>query len=145
MPAGSQSPKRTSTCLRNGPVCGRATSSTALLAFVKSFDNAARDDQLLNLSRAFVDTERADFAIKALDNRPAYDAQCSEDLDGGVNDALRALRGSHLGHSGFDRNRIPPIAEPSCTIRYQRPGIDVGGHGGELGLRQLKVSRSLAE
>ena len=29
----------------------------------------------------------------------------------------RALRGSHLGHSGFDRNRMPPIAEPSCTIR----------------------------
>src|SRR4029077_19435778 len=109
MPAGSQSPKRTSTCLRNGPVCGR-TSSTALLALVKSFDNAARNDQLLNLGRAFVDTERADFAIEALNNRPAYDAQCSEDLDRGVNDALRALRCSHLGHSGFDRNRMPPIA-----------------------------------
>ena len=60
---------------------GRASSSTALLAFLKSFDDAARDDQLLNLGGAFVDPQRADFAIKALDNRPAHDTQCAEDLD----------------------------------------------------------------
>src|SRR5713101_2848546 len=145
MPAGSQSPKRASTCLRNGPVCGRASSSTALLAFLKSFDNAARDDQLLNLSRTFVDPEGADFAIKALDNRPAHDTQCSKDLDGGVNDALRALGSGHLGHGGLDRNRVPLVAEPGGTISQQCRGIDVGGHGGQFGLSQLKVSKSLAE
>src|SRR4029434_5271383 len=145
MPAGSQSPKRTSTCLRNGPVCGRASSSTDLLAFLKSFDNAASDDQLLNLSRAFVDTEGADFAIKALDDRPAHDTQRSKDLDGGVNDALRALRGAHLGHGGLDCNRVPLVSQRDDTLAQQCGGIDVGGHGSRLGLSQLKVSESLAE
>src|SRR5438874_3086562 len=56
----------------------------------------ARDNQFLDLGRAFIDAQRADFAVEAFDHLSLAHAAAAEHLDGAVDHALRGLRSRQL-------------------------------------------------
>ena len=70
-------------------------------ACVPSFEQFARDDELLHFGRAFVDAQRADLAVQPLDRLLADHAQAAAHLHRRVDHLLRAFGGGQLGHRGF--------------------------------------------
>ena len=117
-------------------------------AFIASPDlqEFARDDEFLHLGRAFVDAQRPDLAIEALDDLAALDAAAAEHLHGAIDDALRRLGRCHFGHRGLGgRGQLLHVAPPGGAIGEERGGVDVRRHVAERGLRELQVGERRAE
>ena len=96
----------------------------------------ARDDDLLNFRRSFVDAQAANLAIEAFHDLAALDAAAAEHLHRAVDDPLRRFRRRHLRHRRLARGRQAlHVAPPRCAIGQKRRGVDVRRHLAECGLR----------
>ena len=101
---------------------------------------------MLHLGGAFVDAKRADFAIQPLDGMSRHHAPAAKELHGVIDHALRCLRREHLGHRRLARHALGPVvARPRRAVHEQRARVDVGGHRGDLRLRELEVLEPLPE
>ena len=94
----------------------------------QAFQEFAADDQLLHLGGAFVDAQRADFTVQALDRVIADDAEAAEELNRGVDDLLRAFGGGQLGHGSLGRDIVALVAFPRRAVGQQGSTVDGGGH-----------------
>src|SRR4051812_30855476 len=58
------------------------------------------DDKFLNLTRAFVDSQGAHFAVEPFDRMAAHEAAAAQELDGFVDNSMGVIGGVELGHRG---------------------------------------------
>ena len=92
----------------------------------------AGDHHLLHLRGAFVDAQRPDLAIEALDRHAAGDAEPAEDLHRLVDHLLGAVGGVELGERRLAAVALPlDVAQPGGAVDEQGRGIDVEHHLGE--------------
>ena len=108
-------------------------------------NQVARDDQLLHFGCPFVDAQRANIAIQALDHLAARDAAAAEHLHRTIDDLLRGLGGRHLRHGNLSRRPLAAVAQPRRTIGEKPRRIDIGRHVGERRLGELEIRECLAE
>src|SRR6185312_15027415 len=110
-----------------------------------ALQQAARDDEALDLARALVDARDADVARVALDRILARVAVAAVHLDGGVAGAPRRLRRVQLRHRRLARERLAVLLEPRRAHRQQARRLELGGGVGEAELDRLKVGERPAE
>src|SRR6185312_12950146 len=106
----------------------------------------ACDNELLDLARAFIYPERANFAIQPLDGRAGNDSASAEQLDRAVHGPLGGFGCKPLGHRGFAGHSLrTTIVRPGRSVDQKCARIDVCRHRGDPRLRQLHVRETGAE
>src|SRR5205085_11483386 len=89
----------------------------SLLLWLKDLSG---NNQLLNLTGAFIDTQGADLAIKSLDRLSRDHAAATEKLHGVINDVLRSLCGEKLCHGRFASDALGAVvARPGRAVNQQ--------------------------
>ena len=114
---------------------------------------------MLHFGGAFVDAQRANVAVQALDLGAYLHAQTTVHLQCHVDHALGVFGGAHLGHGGGHAARLTAgvtgglrggaalmgVAHPGGAVGQQGGGVDQGRHLAQLGLGELEVGQPLAE
>ena len=105
------------------------------------------DDRPLDLRRAFVDAGGAHLAVEVLERVAGHEGPGTEDLDGGVDDELRRLRGVELGHGRQpgDVGRSAIVVGPGSVVDEEAGGLRPGGHVGQGVRHGLEVADGPAE
>jgi len=94
----------------------------------------------LNVGCAFIDAQRPDFPIQALDDMAAAHAVAAMNLHRLVDHVLGTIGRVELGHRGFaaDPSRAH-VLEPGCPIGQERGGIDIQRHVRQMALHHLQL------
>src|SRR5690348_7265249 len=87
-------------------------------------EKTARDDEALDLARAFVDLHDARVAVVALDRVFLHVAVAAVDLDRLVRDPRRGLGGVQLGHRRLAPERALRVAHPRGAADEQARALD---------------------
>ena len=110
---------------RGQPLLGKRVRVAGEAQVAYALQDGFGDHDLLDLAGAFVDAQRANVAVEALDDLAARDSAAAEELHGAVADASRGFGCKPLRHRGLARHaRRAAILAPRGAIDEQRCGVD---------------------
>src|SRR5260221_8959 len=105
-----------------------------------------RDHDLLYFGRAFVDSQRADLAVKLFHLDAFGDAEAPMELHGAIDHTLRRLGREHFRCRRLPRNaRGALVLGPGSAIDEQGRCVDLAGAIGHRPLRELQLGERGAE
>src|SRR5205807_4825185 len=107
--------------------------------------HVARDDDLLDLAGALVETEQPDIAIEALDAVVGDIAGAAVDLHRPVGDTAGHLAGEQFTARRFGGDVLTGVAAGGSVEYHTARGVGLGAAVGEHRLDELELDDWLAE